>query len=64
MTQKIKISILVEVEYEPNADHYPPNSTILDMMALDLESATEDLYLTMDIEYAKWTITGDVITNV
>lgn len=58
---KIKISILVEVEYEPNAEHYAAGSTLEEMLALDLAGAEADPYMTLDSAHAKWTISGEVV---
>lgn len=57
---KIKISILIEVEYEPNPEHYEPNATLQQMLDVDLAGAKEDPYLQMDSSRAKWSITGSL----
>lgn len=57
---KIKLSILVEVEYEPQPEHYDPGATLSDMLAVDLEGAKEDPFLQIGSIHAKWTITGSL----
>lgn len=58
---KAKISILVEVEYELEAENYPAGSSPSDMLAIDLIGANDDPYLTMDSQNAKWTISGELL---
>lgn len=58
---KAKISILVEVEYEFQAEHYPEGSSEAEMLAIDLDGANADPYLTMDVQNAKWTISGELL---
>lgn len=57
---KIKISILVEVEYEPNPEYYEPGATLQQMLDVDLAGAKGDPFLQMDSSRAKWTITGSL----
>lgn len=57
---KIKIAILIEVEYEPNPEYYAPGATLQEMLAVDLAGAEEDPFAKMDSTNAKWTITGSL----
>lgn len=52
---------MVEVEYEPKPVYYPKGSTLEQMLAIDVEGANADPYLTMEDPNAKWTITGEVV---
>lgn len=58
---KIKISILVEVEYEPNPKYYPAGSTIDEMLAIDLGGVNEDPYPYFEMDGANMTITGEIV---
>lgn len=59
--QKAKIKIVVEVEFEQDPKYYPEGSTPEQMLAIDLQGVNDDPYLTMDLEGAKWTITGEIV---
>lgn len=59
--QKVKITIVAEIEYTPNAEHYEPGATIEQMLACDLANAKDDPFMTMDGDNTKWTFTGSVI---
>ena len=59
--KKIKISVLVEVEYTPKPEYYPPGTSIEQMMETDLIGVKEDPYLWLDSFPATWNITGKVI---
>ncbi len=59
---KSKIIIVVEIEIEQNQQFYPETElTPEKMLAFDLEAAKDDPYLMMEMENAKWTITGEII---
>ena len=59
--KKIKITILAEIEYEPNPKHYQPSHTLNEMLDCDLRNAEDDPFLMLDGEDVKWTITGELI---
>jgi hypothetical protein len=54
---KLKMSILVEIEYEPVMAAYPEGSTLEDVIAIDLAGANDDPFISIDDDKAKWTIT-------
>ena len=58
---KVKITILVEVEYDLKPEHYPPGSSPAEMLEIDLAGANDDPHLTMDSGNAKWTISGALV---
>lgn len=58
---KIKIKMLVEVEYDVVPTHYPVGSTIDDMIAIDVENANFDPDIFICREDAVFTITGEAV---
>lgn len=58
---RAKIKIVVEVEYDQDPQYYPQGSTPEQMLEIDLQGANDDPYLTMELDSAKWTITGKTI---
>jgi len=58
---KAKIKIVYELEYELNENYYPDSITHNQMLAIDVQSAIEDPFQTMENEKGKWTITGEII---
>ncbi len=58
---KLKISILVEIEYDADPKHYPAGFTPEQMLATDIVGAEEDPYLFIDMDNAKMTISGEIL---
>ena len=61
--QKVKLTFLIEVEYEQDPEYYPEGSSAEEMLAIDLMAVNDDPYLTMNLENAKWDITGKILDN-
>jgi hypothetical protein len=56
------MTILVEIEYEINPENYPEGKSFKEMLALDVEHAIDDPFLTMESgDKQKWTITGELL---
>lgn len=58
---KIKITIMVEVEYEPDPKNYPVGSTLDEMIAIDVGGAEDDPYCFFEMECANMTVTGEIV---
>ncbi len=59
---RAKMTILVEIEYEINPENYPEGKSFKEMLALDVEHAIDDPFLTMESgDKQKWTITGELL---
>lgn len=57
---KLKIRFVVDVEYEADPVNYPAGSTPEEMLKIDLASAEEDPFMTIE-GATNWTTTGEVI---
>lgn len=45
MSKKIRLTLTLVREFEPNPDHYPPGSTLEDICELERINADDDLDL-------------------
>lgn len=59
--RKVKLTILVEVEYEMNPRFYPESFSDDERLALDLAGSKDDPYLMMDSGNTNFTITNKFI---
>lgn len=61
---KAKLTFLVEMEYEIDPQNYPKGSTPEQILAIDLEAASDDPFLSLGISgEPKWTITGEIVSD-
>lgn len=58
---KARLKFVVEVEYEIKPEYYDGCTTPEEMLAVDIEGAKGDPFLTLDNDSAKWTITGEIV---
>lgn len=61
--KKIKITIMTEVEFVPNADFYPKSTTIEQILAIEIENAENDPVEFMELNVAKITVAGEVLNE-
>jgi hypothetical protein len=59
---RFRITFQAAVEYEADPENYPSNVPT-EMLALDLQGAHNDPYLTMDGDNTIWDIKGEIVKS-
>lgn len=60
--QKLKITITMTVEYEPNPEHYDDGMTIEQMLSNDLAAYEDDIGIMLSDDRADISFSGQIVT--
>lgn len=57
--KSFKVKAIIEIKYEINPEYYPENSTLDDMISLDLANLEDDPYTFLDSDDVSYRIEKD-----